>query len=77
MSSLSREMSVIQVIALLGEPRRLPRRTEFKENAIAIDPAGCGCRECLVGSSFPENVVSHEMLLEAIVYQRPIIDRRN
>lgn len=27
--------------------------TEFKHNAVGIDPAGCGCTDCIVGNSIP------------------------
>lgn len=33
----------------------LPQITEFNDNAIGIDPEGCGCTDCIVGNSIPED----------------------
>lgn len=31
----------------------LPRTTDFADNAIGLDPYGCGCMDCLIGASIP------------------------
>lgn len=33
----------------------IPQTTEFNNNAIGIDPDGCGCTDCIVGNSTPSD----------------------
>lgn len=52
--------------------------TEFIDNAVALDPAGCRCTDCLTGDAYPEDLVDiNEMALEAALAGRKIIDRRH
>lgn len=56
----------------------LNEHTEFKGNAIGIDPAGCGCMECLTGSSIPEDSPYMQELLQAHFNEgREILNRSN
>ena len=54
----------------------LPETTEFIGNGIGIDPAGCGCTDCILRHAFP---LTHPALLEAVsaalVTGRPVYNR--
>lgn len=39
--------------------------TEFIGNAIGIDPIGCGCTDCIVGNSMPEDDYNIDELIKA------------
>lgn len=51
-------------------------QTDFKDNAIGIDPRGCACTDCMIGYSVPLN---HKMAIKTIAGQalrgRPVINR--
>lgn len=50
--------------------------TDFIGNAIGIDPSGCGCTDCIVGHSIPEDSSYLEELLRAHVEEgRDIVNR--
>ena len=54
----------------------LREETEFLNNAIGIDPSDCGCTDCLVGNSIPENDPDVEKLLRAYFEEgREIVNR--
>jgi hypothetical protein len=43
----------------------LREETEFIHNAIGVDPSGCGCTDCIVGNSMPEDSYDIEELVRA------------
>jgi len=49
--------------------------TEFQDNAIAIDPTGCGCTDCIIGDSIPLDSPSSDALLDIVLRNRPFINR--
>lgn len=50
--------------------------TDFIGNAIGIDPSGCGCTDCIVGNSIPEDSSYLDELLRAHVEEgRDIVNR--
>lgn len=50
--------------------------TDFIGNAIGIDPSGCGCTDCIVGNSIPEDSSYLDELLRAHVEEgRGIVNR--
>ncbi|WP_280412611.1 hypothetical protein [Nocardia asiatica] len=49
--------------------------TVFRNNAIAIDPSGCGCTDCLCGDSIPYVFVDDEELVTQIMRGREVINR--
>lgn len=51
--------------------------TDFVNNAIGIDPSGCGCTDCIVGNSIPESDVSgiSELLEAHFTEGREIVNR--
>ena len=53
-------------------------KTDFVDNAIALDPAGCRCTDCIIGDAFPEDDVDvDELVREATLVGRRVIDRRH
>ena len=57
----------------------LPIETDFDGNALGIDPAGCGCVDCLVGNSIPyDNTAQMNKLARAVAAgTRKVINRTN
>lgn len=49
--------------------------TDFRDNAIGMDPADCGCVDCIVGSSFPEGTFTQDALFDIAMLNRPLIVR--
>lgn len=50
--------------------------TDFIGNAIGIDPSGCGCLDCSIGNSIPENSPYMDELLRAHIEEgRDIVNR--
>lgn len=49
--------------------------TEFRNNAVGIDPAGCGCTDCLCGDSVPLNDFYLEELAGQAMRGRPLVNR--
>lgn len=57
---------------------KLKDTTEFVDNAIALDPAGCACTDCIIGDAYPEDRVDvDDLVREAALAGRYIIDRRH
>lgn len=55
---------------------RVRFESEFEPDMFVIDPAGCGCTDCLMGYSTPLNEVDVEVLLTALLdYGMRVIDR--
>lgn len=57
---------------------RLPRTTEFPDDAIAIDPPACGCVDCLVGAAITlDSPLRLDLAMEHFhpAIRRPIINR--
>jgi len=69
-------MGPYSILALLGNTGWQSRKSEFEENGVGIDPAGCGCTDCLVGNSYPEDAIDAAVILEAMAFNLPIYDRR-
>lgn len=55
----------------------LPETTDFIDNAIGIDPAGCGCTDCIVRNSIPLDATSdiEELVRAHFMTGRKIINR--
>lgn len=53
----------------------LPVRTDWRDNAIGIDPEGCSCTDCLIGASVPIDSPRMQKLAEAAHAGRPIRNR--
>jgi hypothetical protein len=54
----------------------LPRETGFTGNAIAIDPAGCGCTDCILRYAIHVNDTANmERLAKAAVAGRKVVNR--
>jgi hypothetical protein len=50
--------------------------SEFKPDVFVIDPAGCGCTDCIMGYSTPLNEVDVSDLLTAVLdFKMEIHDR--
>lgn len=50
--------------------------TDFINNAIGIDPSGCGCTDCIVGNSIPEGDSRiPELIQEHFTEGRAIVNR--
>lgn len=50
--------------------------TDFTNNGIGIDPANCGCTDCIVGNSIPENDYRiSELIQEHFTEGRRIVNR--
>lgn len=51
-------------------------RTDFKDNAIGIDPRGCCCTDCVVGNSVPfSNKVAVKTIARQALRGRRVINR--
>lgn len=51
-------------------------RTDFKDNAIGIDPRGCCCTDCVVGNSVPfSNKVAVKTIAGQALRGRRVINR--
>lgn len=50
--------------------------TDFTNNAVGIDPPGCGCTDCIIGNSIPLDY-SWDMdeLAKQAIRGRPVINR--
>lgn len=55
----------------------LPKTTDFIDNAIGIDPSGCGCTDCLVRNSIPLDHTSdiEELVRAHFMTGRKIVNR--
>lgn len=49
--------------------------TEFIDNAIGIDPVGCGCTDCAIGISIPWDYPQLDDLAVAFIHGRAIVNR--
>lgn len=49
---------------------------EFRKNTFVIDPAGCGCTDCILGYSTPEDELDPDDTWAAYAMGFDFIDRR-
>ena len=52
-----------------------PVETDWPDNALGVDPEGCGCTDCLIGASVPFDSPRMRQLAEAALAGRPIRNR--
>lgn len=52
-----------------------PVETDWVDNALGIDPPGCGCMDCIVGASVPFDSPRMHNLAQAALAGRPIRNR--
>lgn len=52
----------------------MKQQTCFNENAIGIDPSGCGCTDCILGDSIPLSEWMDDLYKE-VVLGRPVVNR--
>ncbi|MEV0247911.1 hypothetical protein AB0H76_15065 [Nocardia sp. NPDC050712] len=49
--------------------------TDFIDNSVGIDPAGCGCTDCITGNSVPLNSGDMPELARQAARGRPLTNR--
>lgn len=49
---------------------------EFRKGTFVVDPAGCGCTDCQLGYSTPEDELNSEQIVAAFLYDFEFVDRR-
>lgn len=52
-----------------------PERTDFEGDALACDPSGCGCMDCIVGASVPLDSPRMHELAKAVANGRRFVNR--
>lgn len=50
--------------------------SNFPPNLFVIDPADCGCTDCIIGASTPANQLSKDQTLQAMLLSMTLVDRR-
>lgn len=50
---------------------------EFQPGIFVVDPAGCGCTDCILGYATPADELQDDQLAAAIGVGLKLIDRRN
>lgn len=50
---------------------------EFKKGTFVVDPPGCGCTDCLMGYSTPDDELNQDAVMAAMILGFEVIDRRH